>query len=463
MISRIFRGEKRLVFVDSRARAERLADTLRRLEVRTFVTHSSLSRDERGRSEDAFHNSENCVIVATSVLELGVDVGDLDRVIQIDSPPTVSAFLQRMGRTGRRDEGNRNCLFLVTRSDVLLRAASIIQLFEEGYVEPITPPSKPYHILAQQLLALILQENGIGKQTWLKWLERVPAFATMDRKEIAVLVEWMLEQNVLVEDQGILGIGCVGEKAYGRKNFMELLSVFMSPPFFTVLHGKNELGYVDEHAFLGKEKDDSKVVLLAGRAWVVQHIDWKHHRVYVNATEIQGGAWWRGDAAGLSFRICQTIKDILGSSQMSPMWSQRSVNQIAKIRADHSWVEQKSQTFLVNRQSLIIWWTFAGLRANAMIAYGLQSEFSEKIGYDDLKITFRGIGVMSKVENAISKLQNKSIEKLLPPVHKKALQGLKFSDILPSEMALSVLQNRLGDPLAVQRIMNQSICVINDI
>ena len=69
-----------------------------------FVTHSSLSRDERRLAEEAFAGRDDCVIVATSVLELGVDVGDLHCVIQIDAPPTVSSFLQRMGRTGRRFE-----------------------------------------------------------------------------------------------------------------------------------------------------------------------------------------------------------------------------------------------------------------------------------------------------------------------------------------------------------------------
>ena len=102
VISRLHRGEKRLVFVDSRARAEELGAGLRQLGITAFVTHSSLSQEQRRQAEDAFANRDDCVIVATSVLELGIDVGNLDRVIQIDSPTTVSSFLQRMGRTGRR-------------------------------------------------------------------------------------------------------------------------------------------------------------------------------------------------------------------------------------------------------------------------------------------------------------------------------------------------------------------------
>ena len=116
------------------------------------------------------------MIVATSALELGIDVGDLDRVIQIDAPGTVSSFLQRMGRTGRRPGMARNCLFLATSDEGLLRAAGLVELWAAGFVEPAVPPPEPLHILAQQLLALALQERGIGRAEWLDWVRAVPAF-----------------------------------------------------------------------------------------------------------------------------------------------------------------------------------------------------------------------------------------------------------------------------------------------
>ena len=101
---------------------------------------------------------------------------DLDRVIQIDSPPTVSSLLQRMGRTGRRSGTLRNCLFLATKDETLVQAAGLIDLWAEGYVEPIEPPPLPLHVLAQQLMALTLQESGIGRADWLEWVQGVPGF-----------------------------------------------------------------------------------------------------------------------------------------------------------------------------------------------------------------------------------------------------------------------------------------------
>src|SRR4029079_4773062 len=120
---------------------------LRQLDVAAFVTHSSLSQEQRHQAEEAFAHRDDCVIVATSVLELGIDVGNLDRVVQIDCPNTVSSFLQRMGRTGRRQGALRNCLFLATTDESVLQAAGLIALWSDGYVEPIEPPAEPYHVL----------------------------------------------------------------------------------------------------------------------------------------------------------------------------------------------------------------------------------------------------------------------------------------------------------------------------
>ena len=133
-------------------------------------------------------------------------MGDLDRVIQIDAPPTVSSFLQRMGRTGRRGSP-RNCLFLATGDESLVRAAGLIDLWAQGYVEAIVPPALPYHILAQQVMALSLQERGIGRIELWKWLGGVPAFREMQSERREEVLQWMIDHEILWSDQGILSLG----------------------------------------------------------------------------------------------------------------------------------------------------------------------------------------------------------------------------------------------------------------
>src|SRR5690606_15618736 len=157
VIARLHRGEKRLVFCDSRSSAEQLSSMLRSKEIRTFISHASLSLSERRQAEAAFTEEKDCVIVATSTLELGIDVGDLDRVIQVDSPSSVSSFLQRMGRTGRRTGSRRNCLFLTTSDNAFMLALGVTRKWSEAWVEAAAPPPEPWHIVAQQAMAAVLE------------------------------------------------------------------------------------------------------------------------------------------------------------------------------------------------------------------------------------------------------------------------------------------------------------------
>ena len=116
------------------------------------------------------------MIVATSTLELGIDVGDLDRVIQIGSTSTVASFLQRLGRTGRRAGTARNCLFLCVDDESVLLAAGMLKRWSDGWVEPIKPPPHPRHIAAQQLMALCLQEHRISHSAAAQWWGDLPVF-----------------------------------------------------------------------------------------------------------------------------------------------------------------------------------------------------------------------------------------------------------------------------------------------
>ncbi|MEZ5941181.1 MAG: DEAD/DEAH box helicase [Planctomycetaceae bacterium] len=456
VISRLHRGEKRLVFVDSRARAEQLAAELRHLQVTTFVTHSSLSQEQRHQAEEAFATREDCVIVATSVLELGIDVGNLDRVIQIDAPPTVSSFLQRMGRTGRRAGTMRNCLYLATKNETLIQSAALIDLWAEGYVEPIQPPPLPYHVLAQQLMALVLQEDGIGETEWFGWVSGVSGFGIVPSGRIAQLVTAMLDREILWEDAGILAMGREGEDTYGRKNFMELLSVFMSPPLFSILHGRNELGYVDEMTFLGKQ-EGPRILLLGGRAWQVNHIDWQRRRAYVEPTEATGRTRWKGEGQGLGFRLSQSIKQILATDTNAECWSRRATERIAEIRHEYPWLYSDSSVAVQNGGGESEWWTFGGSRVNATLARELSRETQNKVDHDSFTLTFHSSLKLQDVERAINSIRQGDASIMCPSVEEAAIEGLKFSECLPIELAIEMLERRLQDTDATRHVLQEHV------
>lgn len=458
VISQLHLGEKRLVFVDSRAEAEELGVLLKKLDVTTFVTHSSLSQEERRQAEEAFVQRENCVIVATSVLELGVDVGNLDRIIQIDSPMAVASFLQRMGRTGRRPGSVRNCLFLSLDEPSLLQATALVDLAEQGYVEAIRPPVEPYHVLAQQLMALTLQETGIGQDLWKSWISGISAFARMPDEEVRQIVEWMLQHEILWSEEGILAIAREGEETFGRRHFLELLSVFTSPPLFTVLCGRRELGFVDESTFMGK-RDSTSVLLLGGRAWRVQHVDWSRRVAYVEPSDDPGRSRWKSGGRGLSFSVAQAIKRVLIDREDRAFWTDRARHRIEEIRLQREGLTP-SESVVVHNGANISWWTFAGEGTNASLASGLSDLIETAVTYDGFALRF-GHGVsLPAVQQGLNDLRTRTPESLLPRIDEAAIYGLKFSECLPTEIARRMLQRRLQDVDGVKCILQQDVSVV---
>lgn len=456
VISRLHRGEKRLVFVDSRSQAEQLGTALRGLDTTTFVTHSSLSPEQRHQAEEAFTSRDDCVIVATSVLELGIDVGNLDRVIQIDSPRTVSSFLQRMGRTGRRAGTTRNCLFLATKEESLIQAAGLIDLWSQGYIEPIVPPPLPYHILSQQLMALALQESGIGKADWFGWVQGVQGFVQIPKASREQLIEWMLGKEILWDDAGILWLGREGEATFGRRNFMELFSVFMSPPLFSVLHGRQELGYVDETTFLGKQ-DGPRILLLGGRSWLVNHIDWQRRFAYVEATDQKGRSRWKGEGGGLGYQLTQAIKRVLASDSIAEPWSRRAQDQINATRFQFPWLEVDNTAAIADTDGRMTWWNFAGNRANASFANEIARRMNSQVEHDSFSLTFESSTQFVELKNAVGELRERDVQDLRPVVNDRAIEGLKFSECLPIDLAREMLEVRLQDAYAVRETLAQKL------
>src|SRR5690606_14909672 len=160
-----------------------------------------------------------CVIVATSALELGIDVGDLDHVLQIDSPPAVASFLQRMGRTGRRPGSTANCTFLTTKAPAPLQAAATARLCRERYGEDVAPRRRAAHIYAHQVMALAIQRSGIARGDIDAWLHGATAFAELSPDERGAVVAHMQQEEILAGEEGKLWLGPAGEKRFGGGGF----------------------------------------------------------------------------------------------------------------------------------------------------------------------------------------------------------------------------------------------------
>ncbi|MCQ4230121.1 ATP-dependent helicase, partial [Pseudomonas stutzeri] len=391
----------------------------------------------------------DCVIVSTSTLELGIDVGDLDRVIQIDAPYTVASFLQRIGRTGRRSGSSRNCLFLATKEDAFLRALALLQLWRQGYVEPIVPPATPMHIYAQQTMALALQQNGIIAADVDQWVGRMPGFAGVTTDERAGVISYMLGAGILHSDEGLIGIGKAGERTFGEKNFMELFSVFTTPPMVKVFSGKQELGEVHQLTFAVRDNGPA-LLTLGGRSWQTIYIDWPRKKAFVEPSEVRGKSQWVSDAQPLRYELCRAIADVLISDLVPEGLSSRAQGLLADLRDQYGWMESGKSTLILDADGNAIWWNFAGKLLNSAMKDLLADE-ADKLFADNECMTFRHVYSAEALVRAIREILAGDAHNLAVLLDEAFVQELKFAECLSQKE----IDRELGERYSVDSDFKQ--------
>ncbi len=447
VLSRVHRGERRLIFSDSRARVEELASGLRRAGVRTFVSHGSLSADERRQAEAAFAAEPDCAIVATSTLELGIDVGDLDRVIQVGAPPSVASFLQRMGRSGRRAGTVRNFLFLATSDSELLLALGIARLWRGGYVERVEPLAQPAHIYAQQVMALALQEKGIAVTDLDDWLGTT--FEAVSTSDQADIIHHMTATGMLHSDGGVLGLGARAEREFGRRHFGDLVVSFSIPMLLSVMFGRTELGAIHPLAVAPSSDDEPIIILLAGRSWRVVDIDWPRRRVSVLAAQGEGRASWLGGGRPASFAICRAAEAVIAGAAPGCGLSRRAASKLEEVQEQLPFVDGTRIPIVYNGQDHFRIWTFAGGLTNAALAQVIRGPTARS---DDFCITIKA-GSGAEAVDAFSSLDAVSIR---PTVSSELIRALKFSTCLSEKIAASTIEARLLDQDGIQETLTRT-------
>lgn len=205
--ARMAEGKKSLFFCQSRSMTEAVAQGMHGRGIDLFVHHSSVAREDRHAAEERFHSGTNACIVCTSTLELGIDVGDLDLVFQENATSTVSSFLQRMGRTGRREGSVANTTFFCEEVETVLQAVALIELAKEGWVEPIPEQTRCWPVLLHQLLALTLQFGAVTPEDAWGQLSVVPDFGGISRAEFDEFLRHLVENEFLFESDGRFAMG----------------------------------------------------------------------------------------------------------------------------------------------------------------------------------------------------------------------------------------------------------------
>ena len=317
------KGHDTLIFTNSRASAERTARSLKTVAEReglgsiVFVHHGSISKEYRKAAEERMKDPfRKTVTVATSSLELGIDVGAMERIVQIDPPLTCMSMLQRMGRSGRRggdqditivcnDDSDKPWMTVFGVSVNLIRSIAIAELAEEGWSEPLKEDPLPYGLLFHQTLEHMASGIGCRYSELKDTVLSMYPFRNISEDEYKLLLRSMVASGILERmDDGTLLIGRQGERLVFGHDFC---SVFDVRPEIDIYIDGRHLGSIQELPEIGDR------IQLAGRMWQVISISEGSSRADVRPSDEGSCSPWKSDVPPVDDRVMEKMLEILSS------------------------------------------------------------------------------------------------------------------------------------------------------
>lgn len=338
------KGRKCLVFTNSREECEAVCQSLREYcEVnhepdRFLIHHGNLSASYRESAEEEMKDDDSLMSVcATATLELGIDIGRLERAFQIDAPFTVSGFLQRMGRTGRR--GDPAEMWFVMREDhqearamltdaipwYLIQGIALVQLYiEERFVEPPRTGRLPFSLLYHQTMSTLASHGEMTPAELASRVLTLSSFKNITQEDYKILLRHLLETDHIVrtENNGLI-LGLTGERIVNSYKFY---AVFQENIEYTVRSGSEQLGTIVKPPPVGDK------IAIAGRVWVVDEVDHQRHTVYCTLVKGHIPAYF-GDVAGdIHTRILERMYQVLNEDKSYPYLMPHAVCRLAEAR-----------------------------------------------------------------------------------------------------------------------------------
>lgn len=390
-LGRELKDRKTLFFSNSREHAEKVATLLKEKGLNTRVHHSSISKNLREISEEKLKNSsEEMVLCCTSTMELGIDVGELDTVMQLGCPSTVASFRQRMGRTGRREGTSSHYEFCVENKVDLIKSIAIVELARKKWIESINICTNSYTTLFQQIICLIQQKFGIKESDFISLVKSSKSFDNIDDDKLNNFINYLIENKYIENINGEYLIGSTTEKEYGYNLIMNFISVFESLPEYTVVYKSKNIGTLQSWFINTIMKDTNQFrFILAGTTWIVYKIDKDKHKIYVQKSKDAKLASWVGNGVTISYEISRKMLNILTSEEEYPYTDSKSAKELNSARIEHTSLDIREDNILIDivKDGVDIY-TYGGHKVNftlgLIIKYEFGCEFS--VLYDKLKL-----------------------------------------------------------------------------
>lgn len=344
------KDKKALVFSNSREETEYLTATFRQIAARRgepdvfLIHHGNLSAALREDAELRMKNDERPVVTcATVTMELGIDIGRLERVLQNDAPNSVSSFLQRLGRSGRR--GQPPEMMMVFREEDplpntplpqlfpwgLLRAIAIIQLYlEERFIEPPRAKKMPVSLLFHQTLSILAAAGELTAKALAERVLALPPFRQISKEDYRTLLVSMLNHDFLemTEEKGLI-VGLAGERLLRSFQFY---AVFKDSEDFTVRAGDPEKGSAEEIGTITTPPPVGDRFALAGRVWEVEELDIPRKLIYVHPVAGKMEVSWPGDSGAIHTKILERMRRVLTEDTVYPYLKPNAAHRLEVAR-----------------------------------------------------------------------------------------------------------------------------------
>ncbi len=350
------RGKKCLVFVNSREECEMVTTTLRHYcelnhePDRFLVHHGNLSASYRETAEGIMKDdSQYMTTVTTATLELGIDIGRLERAFQIDAPWTVSSFLQRMGRTGRRelppemwfvireDEPEVRAMLPTTIPWKLLQGIALVQLYlEERWVEPPRLDRLPFSLLYHQTMSTLASCGELSPRALADRVLRLHYFHRITQEDYRVLLRHLIATDHIQQtEQGGLIVGLAGERVI---NSFKFYGVFQESEEYTVRSESQELGTIVSPPPVGEK------LAIAGHVWQVLDVDHKRRLIYCRQVKGSVPAYFGQCPGDLHTKILTRMRRVLQEDRQYPYLMKNAVARLeqARFTAAHSGAAEKT-------------------------------------------------------------------------------------------------------------------------
>jgi ATP-dependent helicase Lhr and Lhr-like helicase len=365
------RDNKVLIFPNSRGRAEEVAVKLKKISDRVkghknyFSHHSSVDKEVREYVEHFAKNNnrQNFCISCTSTLELGIDIGTVDEVVQIDATHSISSLIQRVGRSGRKEGESSNLFLYATNQWSLLQSLACWLLYKEGFIEPPILTEKPYDILLHQTLSITKGHSGIRLTDLVTQLKNNFAFNQIEVTDIVEILNHLIQIDFLETLQHEVIIGVEGEKIVNNRDFY---SVFKSEENLKVINAGNTIGEVPFSPQIIEDEN----LLLAAKIWKIIFIDCKAKKIEVIPAQDGKKPVFFGGSATIHPRIREKMFEILFSKIEYGVLDLPCYDEIENMRKTFSVfniIDLKTDRPLLMKENDLQLFTFTGTRINRTI------------------------------------------------------------------------------------------------